>query len=94
MEEIKCSFCGKSSREVIKVIEAKPAYICNECIDLCNEILENKVISKCKCPLLEYLAKEPDAPVETKENTGQYYLVCQNNTVFVFKHCPNCGGTV
>jgi len=52
------------------------------------------VISKCKCPLLEYLAKEPDAPIEIKENTSQYYLVCKNNTGFTFHHCPNCGGTV
>ena len=35
----KCSFCGKSQENVLKLISGPGVYICNECIDLCNEIL-------------------------------------------------------
>ena len=40
----KCSFCGKSQKEVQKLISGPDVYICNECIDLCNDMLieENK----------------------------------------------------
>ena len=34
-----CSFCGKSERKVLRVIAGPGVAICNECIDLCNEIL-------------------------------------------------------
>ncbi|MEG2213441.1 MAG: ATP-dependent Clp protease ATP-binding subunit ClpX [Clostridiales bacterium] len=41
----KCSFCGKSQNQVIKLIAGPGAYICNECIDLCNEIIEEDSIT-------------------------------------------------
>ena len=34
-----CSFCGKKQEDVNKLISGPQVYICNECIDLCNEIL-------------------------------------------------------
>ncbi|MBU1405188.1 MAG: ATP-dependent Clp protease ATP-binding subunit ClpX, partial [Proteobacteria bacterium] len=37
--EVTCSFCGKSQDEVKKLIAGPTVYICNECIDLCNEIV-------------------------------------------------------
>jgi len=37
---LKCSFCGKSQRQVKKLIAGPGVYICDECIDLCNEIIE------------------------------------------------------
>ncbi|MDG4476383.1 ATP-dependent Clp protease ATP-binding subunit ClpX [Thiovibrio frasassiensis] len=37
--EVTCSFCGKSQEEVKKLIAGPTVYICNECIDLCNEIV-------------------------------------------------------
>ncbi len=40
---VKCSFCGKSQDEVHRVIAGPGVYICNECIDLCREILEDDV---------------------------------------------------
>jgi ATP-dependent Clp protease ATP-binding subunit ClpX len=39
----KCSFCGKSQDQVRKLIAAPGVYICNECVDLCNEILEEEL---------------------------------------------------
>ena len=37
---LKCSFCGKSQKQVKKLIAGPGVYICDECIDLCNEIIE------------------------------------------------------
>ena len=42
-ELVKCSFCGKSQKQVKKVIAGPGVYICDECIDLCNEIIEEEV---------------------------------------------------
>ena len=39
-EVVKCSFCGKTQRNVKKLIAGPSVYICNECIDLCNDIIE------------------------------------------------------
>ncbi|HEY2332727.1 MAG TPA: ATP-dependent Clp protease ATP-binding subunit ClpX [Acidimicrobiales bacterium] len=39
---LKCSFCGKSQKQVKKLIAGPGVYICDECIDLCNEILEEE----------------------------------------------------
>ncbi len=36
-----CSFCGKSQNEVKKLIAGPTVYICNECIDICNEIIND-----------------------------------------------------
>ena len=40
---LKCSFCGKSQKQVKKLIAGGGVYICNECIDLCNEIIEEEL---------------------------------------------------
>jgi ATP-dependent Clp protease ATP-binding subunit ClpX len=40
---LKCSFCGKSQKQVKKLIAGPAVYICDECIDLCNEIIEEEV---------------------------------------------------
>jgi len=50
----KCSFCGKSQDQVRKLIAAPGVYICNECVDLCNEILEEEL----------YDAEEPGRAAE------------------------------
>jgi ATP-dependent Clp protease ATP-binding subunit ClpX len=42
-EVLKCSFCGKSQRQVKKLIAGPGVYICDECIDLCNEIIEDEL---------------------------------------------------
>ncbi|MDG1059941.1 MAG: ClpX C4-type zinc finger protein, partial [Synechococcus sp. cluster3_bin.96] len=41
---LKCSFCGKSQEQVRKLIAGPGVYICDECIDLCNEILDEELI--------------------------------------------------
>ena len=42
-ELLKCSFCGKSQKQVKKLIAGPGVYICDECIDLCNEIIEGEL---------------------------------------------------
>ncbi|MGC0144363.1 MULTISPECIES: ATP-dependent Clp protease ATP-binding subunit ClpX [unclassified Pseudactinotalea] len=40
---LKCSFCGKSQKQVVKLIAGPGVYICDECIELCNEIIEEEL---------------------------------------------------
>ena len=42
-EEIRCSFCGKSRDEVNKLIAGQGVYICDECVELCQEIFEEEL---------------------------------------------------
>lgn len=52
-ESLSCSFCGKSQREVRKLIAGPTVYICNECIGLCNDILAveaSDAVDKAKRP--------------------------------------------
>ncbi len=44
--ELHCSFCGKGQDEVQKLIAGPSVYICNECVELCNEILEEEMVSE------------------------------------------------
>jgi ClpX C4-type zinc finger protein len=37
-----CTFCGKSQREVERLVAGPDVYICNECVDLCNEIIDGR----------------------------------------------------
>lgn len=43
---LKCSFCGKSQKQVKKLIAGGGVYICNECIELCNEIIEEEIANE------------------------------------------------
>jgi ATP-dependent Clp protease ATP-binding subunit ClpX len=38
-----CSFCGKSEKEIQKLIAGPRVFICNECIDICNNIITNDI---------------------------------------------------
>tara|TARA_B100001113_G_scaffold46364_1_gene32997 strand:- start:23784 stop:25058 length:1275 start_codon:yes stop_codon:yes gene_type:complete len=42
-DKLNCSFCGKVQDEVKKLIAGPSVYICNECVDLCNEIIEEEI---------------------------------------------------
>ncbi len=50
---LKCSFCGKSQKQVKKLIAGPNVYICDECIDLCNEIIEEELAEPSELPLDE-----------------------------------------
>jgi len=72
--ECKCSFCGKNQDDVEKLIAGPDVYICDECIELCNEIVHEED---------EHLSEEGDAsnfkpaslkPKEIKEHLDQYVI--------------------
>ena len=42
-DKLNCSFCGKAQNEVKKLIAGPSVYICNECVDLCNDIIEEEI---------------------------------------------------
>ncbi|MFT4189770.1 MAG: ATP-dependent Clp protease ATP-binding subunit ClpX [Aeromicrobium sp.] len=50
---LKCSFCGKSQKQVKKLIAGPGVYICDECIDLCNEIIEEEMVENSELTLGE-----------------------------------------
>jgi ATP-dependent Clp protease ATP-binding subunit ClpX len=50
---LKCSFCGKSQKQVKKLIAGPGVYICDECIDLCNEIIEEELSETAELKLEE-----------------------------------------
>ncbi|MFC8921411.1 ATP-dependent Clp protease ATP-binding subunit ClpX [Cellulosimicrobium sp. NPDC057127] len=66
---LKCSFCGKSQKQVKKLIAGPGVYICDECIDLCNEIIEEELAEATELGLVE-LPK----PREIFEFLGQYVI--------------------
>ena len=50
---LKCSFCGKSQKQVKKLIAGPGVYICDECIDLCNEIIEEELAETTEGAMVE-----------------------------------------
>ena len=41
---VKCSFCGKTQKQVKKLIAGPGVYICNQCIDLCNDVIRSRKV--------------------------------------------------
>src|SRR6266446_2676290 len=68
-EQLLCSFCGKSQRQVKKLIAGPGVYICDECIDLCNEIID------------EELATAPTFDVESLPKPKEIYEVLNDYVV-------------
>ncbi len=66
---LKCSFCGKSQKQVKKLIAGPGVYICDECIDLCNEIIEEEFASTDEVNFIE-LPK----PVEISQYLDDYVV--------------------
>ena len=65
-----CSFCGKSQHEVRKLIAGPSVFICDECVDLCNDIISEEVQEVDSESAGENLPK----PVEINETLGQYVI--------------------
>jgi hypothetical protein len=42
-EALRCSFCGKSQHNVVRLVAGPGVYICNECVDLCNQIMAEEL---------------------------------------------------
>jgi ATP-dependent Clp protease ATP-binding subunit ClpX len=68
-DELRCSFCGKSKEHVQKFISGPSVYICNECIKLCNEILQEEALQGQAAPL-----QELPTPTGIKSHLDQYVI--------------------
>jgi len=68
---IKCSFCGKSQIEVDRIIYGRGAYICNECVELCNEILKEDNVSDLDNECCE---GELPTPAKINENLNRWVI--------------------
>ncbi|MBE9122000.1 ATP-dependent protease ATP-binding subunit ClpX [Tychonema sp. LEGE 07199] len=55
---LKCSFCGKSQEQVRKLIAGPGVYICDECVDLCNEILDEELFDSSAVPAAAAVPKQ------------------------------------
>ena len=63
-----CSFCGKNQQEVKKLIAGPAVYICDECIQLCSEIIEEEVVKETD------LSGRIITPAEIKEKLDEYVI--------------------
>jgi ATP-dependent Clp protease ATP-binding subunit ClpX len=66
-EKLKCSFCGKSQEQVRKLVAGPGVYICDECIELCTEIIEEELYGDSEAP----------APPHTPKPREIYDTLCQ-----------------
>jgi ATP-dependent Clp protease ATP-binding subunit ClpX len=81
-----CSFCGKNQNEVRKLIAGPSVYICNECIDLCNDIILEEISESDKKEVEENFP----VPIEIKDSLDQYVIgqeeAKKNLSVAVYNH--------
>ncbi|HEY4599178.1 ATP-dependent Clp protease ATP-binding subunit ClpX [Corynebacterium sp.] len=85
-ELLKCSFCGKSQKQVRKLIAGPGVYICDECIELCNEIIEEELVATS--------AQEPQSKLPTPSEISAFldkYVIGQDEAkrtlaVAVYNH--------
>ncbi len=85
-QALKCSFCGKSQKQVIKLIAGPGVYICDECIELCIEIIEEEKVEKLETSPEEYLP----LPKEINQSLNEYIIGQENAkktlSVAVYNH--------
>jgi len=83
-----CSFCGKSQNEVKKLIAGPSVFICDECIDLCNDIIRDELPST--TALLKAEGDALPTPLEIKNHLDQYVigqeLAKKSLSVAVYNH--------
>jgi ATP-dependent Clp protease ATP-binding subunit ClpX len=68
---LKCSFCGKSQEQVRKLIAGPGVYICDECVDLCNEILDEELFDSSAAP---QPVPRREQPTEKRRSRGDISL--------------------
>ena len=69
-DSLQCSFCQKSQKEVKKLIAGPTVYICNECVDLCVEIIEDEDIQSVE----NVEKKDISTPQEIKAHLDSYVI--------------------
>ncbi len=69
-KQLRCSFCGKPQDQVKRLIAGPNVYICNECIELCQEIIEEEFVQN----VLDYELDELPKPTDIKETLDEYVI--------------------
>ncbi len=93
---LKCSFCGKSQEQVRKLIAGPGVYICDECVDLCNEILDEELFDSSAVPVAAVppnTGRSRTAKVQYSVNRADW--LWQNSAGSDFGRyagCAVCGG--
>ena len=86
-----CSFCGKNQNEVRKLIAGPSVYICNECIDLCNDIIKEEIAETSEVDEEHF-----PVPKEIKETLDEYVIgqedAKKNLSVAVYNHYKRLKG--
>ena len=94
-DKLKCSFCGKTQDQVKKLIAGPEVYICDECVELCNEILDEEFFdSKEKEGVEEGINNKEEKPIPKPHEIKAYldqYIVGQDEakkvlSVSVYNH--------
>ena len=87
-----CSFCGKNQNEVRKLIAGPSVYICNECIDLCNDIIKEEISE-----VSEEDEEHFPVPMEIKSTLDEYVIgqeeAKKHLSVAVYNHYKRLKGT-
>jgi ATP-dependent Clp protease ATP-binding subunit ClpX len=73
---LKCSFCGKSQEQVRKLIAGPGVYICDECVDLCNEILDEELFDSSAVPAAAVPPKQ-ETTQKRRANSGKSISMSQ-----------------
>ena len=68
-KQLKCSFCGKTQDQVRRLVAGPGVYICDECIELCQEIIEEEFEDASELDL-----KDIPKPAEIKQVLDQYVI--------------------
>ena len=81
-EELHCSFCGKSQHKVKKIIAGPTLFICNECVELCAEIINEEKLSS------ELISQDKKSltPKELCDVLDEYVIGGIKTTIELHKH--------
>ena len=72
-KSVKCSFCGKAQENVKRLVAGPGVYICDECVELCNSIIENEILEDEESYVLNELENIP-SPKEIKNILDSYVI--------------------
>jgi ATP-dependent Clp protease ATP-binding subunit ClpX len=94
-KDLRCSFCGKSQREVRKLIAGPSVYVCDECVELCNDIIteeyerEDYYVSRALVPKPKDIKAHLDEYVIGQERAKKTLSVAVHNH---YKRIDSKGG--
>jgi len=91
---LKCSFCGKPQNQVKKLIAGTHAYICDECVGLCNDIIEQEMDDQARPALTRGLPKPEDIHAFLNEYIIGQDMAKRTISVAVYNHYKRIDSTV